>query len=110
MAEPAASGGNEFECRMYEQEYPEVEDCVVVLVKSIQEMGAYVSLLEYNNIEGMILLSELSRRRIRSINRHIRVGKTEIVTVLRVDKEKGEIIFPPLFFIWPVTPPTLRVH
>lgn len=41
-------------------------------------MGAYVALLEYNNIEGMILLSELSRRRIRSINKLIRVGKQEV--------------------------------
>ena len=42
-------------------------------VVSIQEMGAYVHLLEYDNIEGMILLSELSRRRIRSINKLIKV-------------------------------------
>jgi hypothetical protein len=42
-------------------------------VKSIAEMGAYVSLLEYNGIEGMILLSELSRRRIRSITKLIKV-------------------------------------
>lgn len=50
-----------------------------------------MSLLEYNGIEGMILLSELSRRRIRSINKLIRVGRTEIVVVMRVDKEKGYI-------------------
>ena len=37
-------------------------------------MGAYVSLLEYNNIEGMILLSELSRRRIRSVTKLIKVS------------------------------------
>jgi translation initiation factor 2 subunit 1 len=43
-------------------------------VKSIAEMGAYVSLLEYNGIEGMILLSELSRRRIRSITKLIKVS------------------------------------
>jgi len=60
-------------------------------VRSIEEMGAYVSLLEYDNIEGMILLSELSRRRIRSINKLIRVGKQEVCMVLRVDKEKGYI-------------------
>jgi translation initiation factor 2 subunit 1 len=53
---------------------------------SIAEMGAYVSLLEYNNKDGMILLSELSRRRIRSIPKLIRVGKNEVVMVLRVDK------------------------
>ena len=44
-------------------------------VKSIAEMGAYVSLLEYNNIEGMILLSELSRRRIRSVTKLIKVRR-----------------------------------
>jgi len=64
---------------------------VMVNVRAIAEMGAYVYLLEYNNIEGMILLSELSRRRIRSINKLIRVGKTEPVVVIRVDKEKGYI-------------------
>lgn len=78
-------------CRMYEQKYPEIDDLVIVQVKNVQEMGAYVQLLEYDNIEGMILLSELSRRRIRSINKLIRVGRTEIVLVLRVDKEKGYI-------------------
>lgn len=61
------------DCRMYENKYPEVDDVVMVQVKSIAEMGAYVSLLEYNGIEGMILLSELSRRRIRSITKLIKV-------------------------------------
>ncbi|KAI4468200.1 eukaryotic translation initiation factor 2 subunit 1 [Holotrichia oblita] len=78
-------------CRFYKERYPEVEDVVMVNVRSIAEMGAYVHLLEYNDIEGMILLSELSRRRIRSINKLIRVGKTEPVVVIRVDKEKGYI-------------------
>ncbi|XP_053634587.1 eukaryotic translation initiation factor 2 subunit 1 [Cherax quadricarinatus] len=78
-------------CRYYSQKYPEVDDVVMVTVRSIAEMGAYVHLLEYNNIEGMILLSELSRRRIRSMNKLIRVGKTEPVVVIRVDKEKGYI-------------------
>jgi translation initiation factor 2 subunit 1 len=52
-------------------------------------MGAYVKKLEYDNIDGMILLSELSRRRIRSIQKLIRIGRNEVVVVLRVDKEKG---------------------
>lgn len=36
-------------------------------------------------------MSELSRRRIRSINKLIRVGRNEVVIVIRVDKEKGYI-------------------
>lgn len=39
----------------------------------------------------MIQLSELSRRRIRSIQKLIRVGRNEVVVVLRVDREKGYI-------------------
>lgn len=78
-------------CRMYQKEYPEVDDLCVVKVKNIAEMGAYCDLLEYNNIEGLILMSELSRRRIRSVNKLIRVGRQEIVLVLRVNKEKGYI-------------------
>lgn len=78
-------------CRFYEHKFPEVEDVVMVNVRSIAEMGAYVHLLEYNNIEGMILLSELSRRRIRSINKLIRIGRDECVVVIRVDKDKGYI-------------------
>ena len=78
-------------CRYYENQFPEIESVVVVNVRNIADMGAYVSLLEYGNIEGMILLSELSRRRIRSIHKLIRVNRNEVVMVLRVDKEKGYI-------------------
>ncbi|KAJ5286491.1 Translation initiation factor 2 alpha subunit [Penicillium rubens] len=78
-------------CRFYEDKYPEVDSFVMVNVKQIAEMGAYVKLLEYDNIDGMILLSELSRRRIRSIQKLIRIGRNEVVIVLRVDKEKGYI-------------------
>jgi len=82
---------NSLSCRFYENQYPEPEEVVMVNVTNISDMGAYVTLLEYDDIEGMILLSELSRRRIRSINKLVRVNRTEIVMVIRVDKEKGYI-------------------
>jgi translation initiation factor 2 subunit 1 len=72
-------------------QYPEVESLVMVNVRHIADMGAYVSLLEYNNIEGMILFTELSRRRIRSVHKLIRINRNEVVLVLRVDREKGYI-------------------
>eukprot|EP00834_Sanchytrium_tribonematis_P005312 NODE_313_length_10011_cov_0.634584.p4 type:complete len:308 gc:universal NODE_313_length_10011_cov_0.634584:6477-7400(+) len=80
-----------FQCRYYRNKYPNVDDLVIVTTNQIAEMGAYCSLLEYNNVEGMILLSELSRRRIRSIQKVIRVGKDEVCVVLKVDQEKGYI-------------------
>jgi translation initiation factor 2 subunit 1 len=67
-----------------------VGEVVMVNVRDITEVGAYVSLLEYDGMEGMVLLSELSRKRIRSINKLIRVGRQEVVAVLRVDEDKGE--------------------
>ncbi|KAJ3124911.1 hypothetical protein HK098_000738 [Nowakowskiella sp. JEL0407] len=78
-------------CRMYENKYPEVDDLVMVVVTQLAELGAYVHLLEYNDIEGMILHSELSRRRIRSIQKLVRVGRNEVVVVIKIDKEKGYI-------------------
>ncbi|CAD6884281.1 unnamed protein product, partial [Tilletia controversa] len=77
--------------RYFEKTLPDAEEIVMCQVLQIAEMGAYVKLLEYDGAEGMILLSELSRRRIRSIQKLIRVGRNEVVVVLRVDKEKGYI-------------------
>lgn len=79
------------DCHFYKNKYPEVGDVIMVKVVDIGEMGAYVNLLEYNNIEGMILLSELTRKRIRSVHKLIRVNRDEVVMVLRVDKENGYI-------------------
>lgn len=78
-------------CRYYEQKYPEVDEVVMVNVVQIAEMGAYVKLLEYDGQKGMILMSELSRKRIRSINKLVRVGRNECVLVTRVDQDKGYI-------------------
>lgn len=83
------SGANDG--RFYEAEFPELEEIVMVQVKRIVDMGAYVSLLEYNGREGMMQLSELSKRRIRSVAKLLRVGRTEVCMILRVDKEKGYI-------------------
>ena len=79
------------ECRYYHKELPEVEDVVLVQVKSLSDIGAYVSLLEYGRVEGMIQISEMSNRRIRSISKLTRVGNIEACLVLRVDADRGYI-------------------
>jgi len=78
--------------RFYEQEYPEVEDIVLVQVLRIDDKsGAYVSLLEYDGKEGMINLGEISKRRIRSMAKILKVGSTEVCMVVSVDEDKGYI-------------------
>lgn len=101
-------------CRYYENKLPELDQVVMVNIKQVRffffsplllptdqkkkliadvtkttEMGVYVKLLEYDNIDGMILFSELSRRRIRSMQKLVRIGNNEVVVVIRVDKDKG---------------------
>ncbi|CBK25423.2 uncharacterized protein [Blastocystis hominis] len=63
----------------------------MVKVTQITDIGIYVNLLEYNDIQGFIPASELSRRRIRSIPKLVQVGKVEPSMVTRVDKVKGYI-------------------
>ncbi len=78
-------------CRMYQQRFPKVGDFVVVKITSYLKLGVGVSLLEYNNINGLLLLSELSTRRIRDVRELIRLGSQEIALVLRVNEETGHI-------------------
>jgi translation initiation factor 2 subunit 1 len=77
--------------RTYEPIYPVSGTISVSIIKEIKEIGAYVSLIEYDFIQGMLMMSELSRRRIRSINKLLKIGKKETVSIIRVDKKKGYI-------------------
>ncbi|KAM7456214.1 hypothetical protein BLSTO_03026 [Blastocystis sp. subtype 1] len=77
--------------RFYANEFPKVDDVVMVKVMKITDSGVYVTLLEYNRIQGFIPASELSRRRIRSIPKLVQIGKVEPSVVTRVDEEKGYV-------------------
>lgn len=57
----------------------------------IVEIGAYVSLLEYDNIRGMLFSGEITLKRVNFLNRLLSVGKEEVLRVLRVDTQKGFI-------------------
>ena len=61
------------------------------MVTDIFADGAYVELLEYNNIKGMILNSEMSRKGVKQVKKIIRENKQEVLRVLRVDTNQGYI-------------------
>lgn len=77
--------------RFYKNEFPEVDDLVMVRVEEVGDISSTVILLEYGEIEGIILHSELSRKKFRSINNVIRVGNREIMQVTMVDPSKNYI-------------------
>ena len=55
-------------CRFYRNELPKRDELVMVeIVKINNNEGAYVRLLEYNNVEGLILASSLAAKRIKNV-------------------------------------------
>ena len=77
-------------CHMYPSAYPDAGDVVVIEIQSINQSVAYVTLPEYNDVEGMILLSNMSKKRAPVLNLK-RAGKLDYAVVLRVDALQGYI-------------------
>ena len=67
---------------------PEVIHEEVVETTEIKDLGATVRLLEYGAIEGFIQMSQVSTRRVRSVQKYLKIGRREMMEVLRVDEGK----------------------
>jgi translation initiation factor 2 subunit 1 len=76
---------------MYLQEWPEVGEVVMCQVVECVDSGSYVELLEYNNIIGMVGVTQYSKQRIRNISKLMNVGKILPAQVLAVDKQNKYI-------------------
>jgi translation initiation factor 2 subunit 1 len=72
-------------------EWPEVGELVVATVLRVQGYGAYVSLDEYDQKEGLLHISEISSRWVRNIRNHVRQGQKVVLQVLRTDPGKGQV-------------------
>ena len=77
-------------CRFYKNEYPTVNDIVMVKVVDKNEYGYNVILLEYNNIPAFINLTELIKRRIKKKN-VIKIDEVLPLYVIHVDENKKHI-------------------
>jgi len=81
-------GADFYKYRFYRARVPEKDKVVKVETVEIRDLGATVRLLEYGSIEGFIQMSQVSTRRVRSIQKYIKIGRREMMEVLRVDEEK----------------------
>ena len=78
-------------CRMYKNKYPEEDQLVYATISEIIENGAVVSLLEYDNIQGMLFNNEITNLKAKKQNLLLTLGKPEVLRVLNVDVNKGYI-------------------
>ncbi len=70
---------------------PAEGELVLCEVKSIQPHCAFAKLEEYDNLEGMIHISEVASSWVKNIRAHVREGKKVVCKVTRVNREKGYI-------------------
>lgn len=80
-----------YECRLHSRKYPREGEIVIARVVSIGADGLTLNLLEYGDVEGLVLLGELSKKRVRNIHQVTKVGNIETCNVLKVDEQKGYI-------------------
>jgi translation initiation factor 2 subunit 1 len=73
------------------QDFPEVGEIVVATVTRIMDQGAYVTLDEYNNIQGFLHVSEIATGWIRNVEKFLKVGEKKVLLVKRVDRGRSEI-------------------
>jgi len=73
------------------QEMPEQGEIVLATVTKVMDHGAYVTLEEYDDIQGFLHISEIAPGWIRSINRFVKDGEKKVLLVKKVNLKRGDI-------------------
>ncbi|MBS3815468.1 MAG: translation initiation factor IF-2 subunit alpha [Hadesarchaea archaeon] len=72
-------------------DWPEEDELVMCTVKKVFDQGAYLTLDEYDDKEGMVHVSEIASGWVKNIRRHVQEGQKTICRVLGVDSEKRHV-------------------
>jgi len=73
------------------QEMPEQGEIVLATVTKVMDHGAYVTLDEYDNLQGFLHISEIAPGWIRSVNRFVKDGEKKVLLVKKVNPQRGDI-------------------
>jgi translation initiation factor 2 subunit 1 len=73
------------------QELPEIGEIVIATVTKLTDHGAYVTLDEYNNLQGFLHVSEIAPGWVRSVNKFVREGEKKVLLVKKVNPSRSEI-------------------
>ena len=72
-------------------EFPEVGEIIIASVTKIMDHGAYVTLDEYDDIQGFLHISEIAPGWIRSVSKYVKIGEKKVLLVKRVSKNRSDI-------------------
>ena len=72
-------------------EMPEQGEIVIATVTKVMDHGAYVSLDEYDGLQGFLHISEIAPGWIRSINKHVKNGEKKVLVVKKINPRRGDI-------------------
>ncbi|MFA5745248.1 MAG: S1 RNA-binding domain-containing protein [archaeon] len=72
-------------------EYPKIADTVICKVTKITDYGVFVSLLEYDGIEGFVHVSQVSSTWVKNIHNHAKQNQIRAGKVLHIDTYKNQI-------------------
>ena len=73
------------------QELPEIGEIVIATITKISDHGAYVTLDEYNKIQGFLHVSEIAPGWVRKVNKYVREGEKKVLLVKKVESGRKEI-------------------
>ncbi len=72
-------------------EFPAPGEVVLATVVKIIDQGAYVTLDEYNNIQGFLHTQEIAPGWIKAINRYVKKGEKKVLRVKKINPGRGDI-------------------
>ena len=72
-------------------ELPEQGEIVMATITKLMDHGAYVTLDEYEDIQGFLHISEIAPGWIRAVNRYVREGDKKVLLVKKVNQQRGDI-------------------
>ena len=73
------------------QDLPEQGEIVLATITKLMDHGAYVTLDEYNEIQGFLHISEIAPGWIRAVNRFVKEGEKKVLLVKKVNPQRGDI-------------------
>ena len=73
------------------QELPEVGEIVIATIKKTGDHGAYVSLDEYENIQGFLHISEIAPGWVRKVTKYVKEGDKKVLLVKKIQENRAEI-------------------